>query len=194
MKAADDDRRPTAGTRRLMLVAPVLVMLIPGALFYAGSSSRDAVAPPTPVGGTVPEFALPPIAGRQQGLASPDLRGEVSIVNFWASWCAPCRAEMPLLMELADAGSVAVYGVNTRDDPGAAGRFLAETGDPYRRVGADADGRLSVAWGIYGLPATFVIDGRGNIADRLVGPLDRQNLDERILPLVLRLKAEAGDH
>lgn len=187
-----DERRTASIGARLMMLLPVVFLLGLGALFYGGLWNGDDSLPSALIGQPVPEFSLPPLVDRNDGLASADLRGEVSIVNFWASWCAPCRAEMPLLVELAGAGTVAIYGVNYKDDPNAAQRFLGEFGDPYTRIGADTAGRVAIDWGVYGLPETFVIDAEGRIAYKHVGPFDRRMLEELILPVVARLKAEGG--
>jgi len=128
----------------------------------------------------------------QNGLSSANLRGEVSIVNVWASWCVPCRIEMPLLNELAAAGTVTIYGINYKDDPEQAKAFLVELGDPYNRIGADRTGRVAIDWGVYGLPETFIIGADGRIAYKHVGPFNRQSLEEDILPVVKRLQA-GGD-
>jgi cytochrome c biogenesis protein CcmG/thiol:disulfide interchange protein DsbE len=107
--------------------------------------------------------------------------GEVKLVNFFASWCAPCRVEHPHLTALRDEG-VAIYGINYKDDPEKALAFLAELGDPYRATGADADGRIALDWGVYGVPETFVVDGAGTIVARLAGPVTQRALDERLRP------------
>jgi cytochrome c biogenesis protein CcmG/thiol:disulfide interchange protein DsbE len=100
--------------------------------------------------------------------------------------------ENPLLVELAEAGTVPVYGINYKDEPEGALAFLEELGDPYTRIGADRSGRVSIDWGVYGLPETFVIDAEGRIAYKHVGPFDRRSLEEDILPVVRRLQAESG--
>ncbi|WP_432256596.1 DsbE family thiol:disulfide interchange protein [Limimaricola sp. AA108-03] len=172
-------------------------MLLPAALFatlaaafYWGLMNSDDRLPSALTGKAVPEFDLPPIEGRVDGLSTGDLQGEVSIVNVWASWCVPCRIEMPLLVELAARATVPIHGINYKDAPDAALRFLDETGDPYTRIGADRSGRASLDWGVYGLPETFVIDARGRVAYKHVGPFDRRSLEEEILPVVRRLQTE----
>ena len=119
-------------------------------------------------------------------------KGQALLVNFWASWCVPCRVEMPLLVDLAKSGTVAIYGVNYKDDADAARDLLRELGDPYTRIGADATGRVSIDWGVYGLPETFVIDASGRIAYKHVGPFDKRMLEEQILQVVARLQAEGA--
>ncbi|SFP84381.1 DsbE family thiol:disulfide interchange protein [Tranquillimonas alkanivorans] len=186
-QVADRSRRLS-----LLLVLPVALFLALAGAFFWGLMNTDDKLPSTMIGRAVPEFDLPPLEGRDNGLSSEDLRGEVSIVNVWASWCAPCRVEMPLLVELAEAGTVPIHGINYKDDPAAAERFLAELGDPYTRIGVDRSGRTSIDWGVYGLPETFVIDAEGRIAHKHVGAFDRRMLEEDILPVVRRLQAEDG--
>ena len=173
----------------LLALVPVAVSAILGIAFYWGLFNSDDRLPSALVGRPVPEFSLPPIEGRDDGLATADLVGQVGIVNVWASWCAPCRVEMPLLIEVAARGSVPIFGINYKDRPEQALGFLAELGDPFARIGADTTGRASLDWGVYGLPETFVIDAEGRIAYKHVGPFDRRALEERILPLVARLQA-----
>jgi cytochrome c biogenesis protein CcmG/thiol:disulfide interchange protein DsbE len=188
LKTSQDRGRPEWSAVALLAV-PLLVVLLSG---LAVVTSRVAIEPPAPstaVGMTVPDFVLPPLAEQGPGLVTGDLHGIVSIVNFWASWCAPCREEMPFLLELAQASGSAVYGINSRDRPEAARRFLSEAGDPFRRIGVDVDGSLSAVWGIYGLPATFIVDSKGRVAHTIVGPLDRRIMDEEITPLLRRLRA-----
>lgn len=191
MSTPDAQRRVTAGSR-LMAVVPVAIAAALGAAFYWGLWNKDDRLPSTMIGRPVPEFALPPIEGRSDGLSTADLMGQVSLVNVWASWCVPCRVEMPLLGELAATGTVRIYGVNYKDDADAALGFLEELGDPYTRIGADRNGRVSIDWGVYGLPETFVIDAQGRIAYKHVGPFNRRSLEEDILPVVRRLQAEGG--
>ncbi len=188
-----DGNAGVAGRRgRLLVFLPLAVFAGLGAAFYWGLWNDDDRLPSPLVGKSIPEFELPPIEGRDDGLSSADLRGQVSIVNVWASWCVPCRVEMPLLMELAEDGSVPIYGINFKDDGDEALAFLAELGDPYTRIGADRSGRVAIDWGVYGLPETFVIDGKGRIAYKHVGPFDRTSLEEDILPVVRQLQAEVG--
>lgn len=177
------------GTSAVALtVAPLVVMLIVGwAVFLGRIQDKQPLLPQPVTGLAVPEFWLPPLGGQEIGLADSDLRGAVSVVNFWAAWCAPCREEMPLLLELAQAGNFAIHGVNSRDQAVAARRFLTEVGNPFRRIGGDADGSVSSAWGVYGLPATFVVDANGRVAYALIGPLDRRAIQQDILPLIDRL-------
>ena len=170
---------------------PVAVFGAIGGAFLWGLFNDDDRLPSALIGKQVPQFELPPISGRSDGLSSSDLIGQVSIVNVWASWCVPCRVEMPLLNELAARDEVAIFGINYKDEAEAALAFLDELGDPYARIGADTSGRVAIDWGVYGLPETFVVDDEGRIAYKHIGPFDRQSLEEDILPVVERLRAGA---
>jgi cytochrome c biogenesis protein CcmG/thiol:disulfide interchange protein DsbE len=173
----------------LLALVPVAVFATLGIAFYWGLKNSDDTLPSALIGRPVPEFSLPPIEGRDDGLATADLVGQVGIVNVWASWCAPCRVEMPLLNEVAERGTVPIFGINYKDRADRALGFLAELGDPYSRIGADTTGRAALDWGVYGLPETFVIDAEGRIAYKHVGAFDRRVIEEKILPLVERLQA-----
>ena len=131
----------------------------------------------------VPEFDLAPIEGRKLGLKSGDLKSGLSLVNVWASWCPPCRVEHPFLMTLAEKG-VTIYGINYRDKPADALRFLRNLGDPYTRIGADTTGRVSIDWGIYGYPETFLVDQTGRIRYRHVGPISSEAIEDVFNPLM----------
>ena len=137
----------------------------------------------------VPQFDLPPVVGRERGLSSADLEGEVRLVNFFASWCIPCRAEHPLLNRLTAEGIVPVYGINYKDKPADVRDWLDHLGDPYARSGADLDGRVGIDWGVYGLPETFVVDRDGRIVYKHIGQIRREDLEEKILPIVERLRS-----
>jgi len=146
---------------------------------------------PSPlIGKPVPTFSLPPVQGRSLGLSSADLQGQVSLVNAFASWCVACRAEHPLLMQLKAQGTVPIHGLNYKDAPADAARWLDTRGDPYTRTGADRDGRVAIDWGLYGVPETFVVGPDGRIAYKQIGALTPDILDNIILPLVRKLSAK----
>ncbi len=138
----------------------------------------------------VPQFRLPPVEGRTLGLASEDLRGDVSVVNVFASWCTACRDEHPLWMEVARNRAFPLYGLNYKDQPADAAKWLAKLGDPYVRTGADIDGRAGIDWGVYGVPETFIVDKRGIIRRKIIGAVTREKLEAEVLPLVRRLREE----
>jgi cytochrome c biogenesis protein CcmG/thiol:disulfide interchange protein DsbE len=158
---------------------------------FGWALNRDpSTIPSALIGRQAPEFALPPIKGRTLGLSSSDLRGEVSLLNVFASWCVPCREEHPLLMKIKASGEVPVHGLNYKDRPDDAAGWLDRFGDPYVRTGADINGRVAIDWGVYGVPETFVVTKDGRIAYKHVGPLSPQALEETILPLVRRLRQQ----
>lgn len=186
---------PTDSTFPIGTLKRSLAFLVPLALFagvvalLAVGLTRNPREVPSPlIGKPVPKFSLPPVKGRALGLATADLKGEVSLVNVFASWCVPCRQEHPLFMELKAKGVVTIHGINYKDSPEDAARWLEELGDPYARTGADLDGRVSIDWGVYGVPETFLIDREGRIAYKQIGPITPQVLEQKILPQINRLK------
>lgn len=163
-----------------MLLPPVTFAGL-AALFFLGMG-RDDSLPSTMVGRQAPPVAVAPLGPEPLDpavLAAPG----VKLVNFWASWCAPCRAEHPILQRLAAEG-IPIYGINYKDDPAKALAFLAELGNPFRAIGADASGRMALDWGVYGVPETYVIDGEGRVLLRFAGPITAQELDRTIRPLL----------
>jgi cytochrome c biogenesis protein CcmG/thiol:disulfide interchange protein DsbE len=177
-------------TRRWPYLGPLAIFAIVGVFLGIGLTLNPREIPSPLVGKPVPQFQLAAVKGRTIGLASSDLRGEVSIVNVFASWCVACREEHPLWMALARQNIAPVHGLNYKDKPDDAARWLGELGDPYRRTGADLDGRVGIDWGVYGVPETFVVDKRGMIRDKIIGPISPKIVDERLVPLVRRLQAE----
>jgi cytochrome c biogenesis protein CcmG/thiol:disulfide interchange protein DsbE len=155
------------------------------AIFWVGLSGNPSEIPSVLVNKPVPEFSLPPVPGLTRdgqpvkGFSSQDLKkGEVSVVNVWASWCAPCRQEHPLLMELAQRSDIRLVGINQKDDPENAARFLGTLGQPFAAVGADGSGRVSLDWGVYGVPETFIVDGAGFIRFKWIGPLSESAIGD----------------
>lgn len=198
MTAAEPDRQTSltevstqaVPSRNIVFVLPLVVFLgLAVAMGWSLTRNPDEL-PSALIGRPVPEFSLPPVKGRTLGLSSADLRGHVSIVNVFASWCVPCRAEHPLFMRLSEQGLVPVYGINYKDRPDDAARWLGALGDPYDRTGADLDGRVAIDWGVYGIPETFVIDREGRIAHKHIGPITQQDLDETIVPLIRKLQGQ----
>lgn len=173
---------------RLGFLVPLLVFMALVVILGIGLTLDPRKVPSPLIGKLVPEFSLPPVKGRTLGLASADLKGHVSLVNVFASWCVPCRQEHPLFVELKAKGVVPIHGINYKDQPDAAARWLDELGDPYTRTGADLDGRVAIDWGVYGVPETFLIDREGRIAYKQIGPITPQILEEKILPVLRRLK------
>lgn len=139
-----------------------------------------------------PQTDLPPLDGAAKGFKARDLKaGHVSVLTIWASWCAPCRAETPALVQLARLKGVSLYGIVYEDRPSSARQFLHDAGDPFSRIDIDPDGRAAKAWGIAGVPETFVIDGNGIVRLRYGGPIVGSALDQFILPAIARARSNA---
>jgi len=175
-------------TRRgwvFLLPVAVFALLVGG--FYLGLGIDQNVLPSPLIDQPAPLFALPPLPGEEHGFSSADLAGHVSIVNAFASWCVPCRAEHPVLNALAQSKRVPIYGIDYKDKEDAARAWIAELGNPYAAIGAD-DGRVGIDWGVYGVPETFIVDRDGRIRYKHVGPLTPADLEQTIMPLVARLE------
>lgn len=180
--------QPLPRRTRLVFLLPVLVFLGLAVLLGAGLFLDPREVPSPLIGKPVPEFSLPPVRGRTLGLSSADLKSEVSLVNVFASWCVACREEHPLLMQLQQQGLVPIHGLNYKDAPKDAAEWLDALGDPYTRTGADINGRVGIDWGVYGVPETFVIGRNGQIAYKHIGPMTPRDWDEKIAPLIERLR------
>jgi cytochrome c biogenesis protein CcmG/thiol:disulfide interchange protein DsbE len=174
--------------RRLLFLMPLVGFGALAAAFALRLGTDPSLLPSPLIGRAVPGFSLPPVKGRQLGLASADLKGEASLVNVFASWCVACREEHPVLMQLRRTGTVPVHGLNYKDRPDDAASWLDTMGDPYSRTGADIDGRVGIDFGVYGVPETFVVDAEGRIAFKQIGPVTSEILDQTILPLVRKLQ------
>lgn len=179
-------------TMRLLYLIPILVFGAVGIGLAVGLTRDPGTLPSPLIGKPVPAFALPALEGRAEGrstdgLSSADLKGQVSLVNVFASWCVPCRVEHPVLMRLAASG-VPIYGINYKDPPDQAAAWLAELGDPFQKIGADRDGRVAIDWGVYGVPETFVVDAEGRIVHKHVGPIQARDLEPTLLPLLAELR------
>ncbi|MBI3916040.1 MAG: DsbE family thiol:disulfide interchange protein [Betaproteobacteria bacterium] len=184
------DARAAGARRSVASFMPLLLFAGLAVLFGIGLTLNPREVPSPLIGKPVPEFRLEPVKGRTLGLAANDLRGQVSLVNVFASWCTACREEHPLWMQIKADRNVPLHGLNYKDRPDDAARWLEELGDPYTRTGADLNGRVGIDWGVYGVPETFVVDKRGMIRHKVIGAVTRKILDEKVLPLVRRLQAE----
>jgi cytochrome c biogenesis protein CcmG, thiol:disulfide interchange protein DsbE len=176
---------------RLLFVVPVLAFVGLLITFIAALNYDPRLVPSPLIGKHTPTFNLPPVEGRKPGLSSADLRGQVSLVNVFASWCVACRDEHPLLLALKEHGLVPIEGIDYKDTPADATRWLAAMGDPYSRIGADVSGRVAIDWGVYGVPETFVVGSDGRIAYKQIGPITQEALTGKILPLVAELRQRA---
>ena len=172
---------------RLLLLLPLAVFLILGGYFALGLTRDPSKLPSMLIDKPAPTFALPGLSEGEKGLSNADLTGKVQLINVFASWCAPCRVEHPLLMRLAKEEGVTIHAINYKDKPEAAQTFLAQMGNPYTSIGADKDGRVAIDFGVYGVPETYVIDKQGRVRYRHVGPLMPFDVEETILPMIKEL-------
>lgn len=179
-------------TKRLFFLLPISLFLVVGVYFMAGLKRDPAYMPSMLIDRPAPVFALPPIEGRTEGLSNEDFAGEVVLLNVFGSWCAGCLIEHPVLMEIAADGAAPLLGLNWRDKPGDAARWLARHGDPYARIGDDADGRVAIDFGVTGAPETFVIDAKGRVRHKHVGPIAPEDWRGVIKPMIEELKKDAG--
>ena len=189
-----EESEPAAPTRRRLLIAllPLVVFAALAAIFLMQLlSGRDAsVMPSALIGEAAPALDLPPLEGLTRdgepvpALTDAAIEGDLTLVNVWASWCVPCRQEHPHLMQLAERGAVKVVGINYKDQPENALRFLGELGNPYEAVGVDASGRTAIDWGVYGVPESYLVDETGTIVYKKVGPFSEESFAEELLPAI----------
>jgi cytochrome c biogenesis protein CcmG, thiol:disulfide interchange protein DsbE len=169
---------------------PVLAFAGLALIFFKGLSGDPAALPSTLIGKPTPIFTLSGLDGEGAlGLSDADLRrGHVTLVNIWASWCGPCRQEHPILMELAKRDDISLVGINNKDGGENARRFLGAMGNPFSAIGADTDGRVSIDFGGYGVPETFIVDGTGHIRFKHVGPLAPEDVAGEIATEIEKAK------
>ncbi len=170
--------------RLALALAPLVVLAGLVTLFWANIDRDPNEVPSVLLNKPVPDFSLPPVEGLDTpGLDSAALKGQVSVVNVFASWCVPCRAEHPFLMELSKTG-IPIFGINQKDVAENARAFLAGLGNPYARIGADISGRVSIDWGVYGVPESFVVNANGVITYKHTGPITEKSLRQSVLPAI----------
>ncbi len=196
----DKTSEGTAGKRGfpvLVLLPLVVFMALAGLFMFQLLMGNDPQKIPSAlIDKPAPEFSLAAVEGISSdgapvlGFSRDDLLGKVSVVNVFASWCVPCRQEHPLLEDLAKVDGIQLLGINYKDKPENARRFLGSLGNPYSRIGADPAGRTAIEWGVYGVPETFVIDRQGTIRYKFIGPLSPASYQEVFLPELSKIMAE----
>jgi cytochrome c biogenesis protein CcmG/thiol:disulfide interchange protein DsbE len=188
-----EDSGPQSGGRRrtaLMLVPLIVFLALAGLFFFRLGAGDPGRIPSALIGRPVPQTDLPPIEGLLRdnrpvpGLAAAEFKGVVTLVNVWASWCVPCHDEAPLLQRLSEDGRIRLVGINYKDQPDNARRFIGRYGNPFAAVGTDASGRAAIDWGVYGVPETFIVGRDGRIAYKLVGPITAENLVAQLKPAI----------
>ena len=178
----------------LLYALPALAFAALAAILFGALRHEEKVAgdvlPSALIGKRVPRLDLPPLDGNTQGFGPRELaQGHVIVINVFASWCAPCHSEAPVIAKLAGRADFAFYGLVQKDSPAKIRAFLAEAGNPFARIALDADGRASIEWGVYGVPETFVVDGHGIVRARIVGEITEDVLEHQLLPAVAAAKA-----
>ena len=170
--------------KSLRFLAPLLIFVVVGAFLAVGLKLDPREVPSPLIDKPAPQFVLPRLLQMDAVVGTADLRGEVWLLNVWASWCAACRVEHPLLNDLAAKRLIRIVGLNYKDAPADARIWLREFGNPYDMIAVDRQGEAGIDWGVYGVPETFVIDRSGVIRYKHIGPLDAKVLNETIVPLV----------
>jgi len=174
----------------MRFILPLVIFLVLAGFLYVGLGLNPREVPSPLIGKPAPAFVLPLLHDTNKKFAPQDMKGQVWLLNVWASWCGACKDEHPILMELARQNIVPIVGLDYKDKREDGEATLRKAGDPYSLVIADADGKVGFDYGVYGVPETYVIDKQGIIKYKLIGAITPQNLRDTILPLVKELQAK----
>ena len=177
--------------RFIRFLLPLFAFLALATLLYRGLSIDPKRVPSPLIGKPAPAFSLPTLENPEIQLSQNDLKNEVSLFNVWATWCVACRHEHPVLMQLAQTG-IPIYGLDYKDNFPDARRWLTQFGNPYRANAFDEEGRVGINWGVYGTPETFIVDKKGIIRHKHIGPLTSEVVKNDILPLIKQLQGTDG--
>ena len=169
---------------------PLVIFLVLAGFLFVGLRLDPREVPSPLIGKPAPAFTLPQLHAPEKTFSSQDMKGQVWMLNVWASWCGACKDEHPVLMDLAQQDIVPIYGLDYKDKREDGRAVLRNSGDPYTLAIFDADGKVGFDYGVYGVPETYIIDKQGVIRDKLIGAVTPQNLRERILPLIAELKKQ----
>ncbi len=191
--SATTNESPSKTKRSLIVLLPLIVFAGLAVLFFVGLREGDPSRLPSAlIGKPAPHTVLPPLAGVTHdgkpvpGLDSASFKGQVTLLNVWASWCVPCHDEVPLLAALAKDKRIRLVSINYKDTEENARRFLNRYGNPFAATGRDESGRASIDWGVYGVPETYLIGRDGRIAYKLVGPITAENLQSMLAPEIAK--------
>jgi cytochrome c biogenesis protein CcmG/thiol:disulfide interchange protein DsbE len=176
--------------KSLRFLLPLGVFLVLCVFLGIGLGLNPREVPSPLIGKPAPAFSLPRLDDAQQSIKREDLLGKVWMLNVWASWCAPCREEHPLVVDMAKRQVLPIYGLNYKDQRSAATGWLANLGNPYVATLVDADGRVGIDFGVYGVPETFIVDKQGKVRLKHTGPLTPDVVRDKIEPLVKQLQAQ----
>jgi cytochrome c biogenesis protein CcmG, thiol:disulfide interchange protein DsbE len=177
--------------KRLIYVIPLIGFFAIAAYLAVGLTKDPHVLPSVLIDQEVPPFDLAAIEGRDRGFSKDDLLGDVTLVNIFGSWCVACRVEHPFLMEMKEKGLIPIHGIDWREENRSAGpAWLARFGDPYTLIGDDPESKAAIAFGVTGAPETFVVDKRGVIRYKHIGPMTAQFWQDTIRPMVEELRSQ----
>ena len=176
----------------MRFVLPLAIFGVIGVFLYSGLDRDPRYVPSPLIGKPAPAFSLPTLHDSAAEFSPDQMAGKVWLFNIWATWCASCRVEHPYLVQLARSGEVDIVGLNYKDEDQSAIQWLNELGNPYITTPVDKDGRIGIDWGFYGAPETFVIDKKGLVRHKHIGPVGPDDLNNTIMPLVAELRAEAS--
>lgn len=168
--------------------APLVIFVVLAVFLFVGLGLKPREVPSPFIDKPAPEFRLSQLHDFQKTFTPQEMQGKVWLLNVWASWCVACRAEHPLLMEMARRGDLNIYGLNYKDQPNDAKGWLTEHGNPYALSAVDFDGRVGIDYGVYGVPETFVIDKQGVIRHKVIGPITREEMNMKLIPLIRKLE------
>lgn len=172
----------------MRFILPLVIFLVLAGFLYKGLQLDPREVPSPLIGKPAPAFTLPLLHDPKKQFSPQDMKGQVWLLNVWASWCGSCKEEHPILMEMAQQNIVPIYGMDYKDKRVDGESTLSGAGDPYTLAIFDEDGKVGFDYGVYGVPETYVIDKQGVIRDKIIGAVTPQNLRERILPLIAELK------
>jgi cytochrome c biogenesis protein CcmG/thiol:disulfide interchange protein DsbE len=162
--------------RRAFVFIPLAIFVALAVVFFTRIGGDHSVVPSALINKPAPQLSLPALEGANTPALDPaSFKGNVTVVNIWASWCAPCRAEHPFLVRLAKDTRVRIAGINYKDQPANALKFLSQLGNPFAAIGVDTVGRAAIEWGVYGVPETFLVGRDGLIKYKQVGPITAEN-------------------
>ncbi|WP_462321771.1 DsbE family thiol:disulfide interchange protein [Halochromatium sp.] len=179
-------------SKSIRFLMPLIIFGALVILLVIGLGKDPSEVPSPLIGKPVPEFSLPELTDPGRSVSDEDLKGQISLVNVWASWCSSCRQEHQALMALSREPDFQIVGLNWKDDAQDALAVLRMTGNPYAMNGYDPDNKVGLHWGVYGAPETFIVDQDGIIRHKHIGPIDRKVWEETLQPLVAQLKAEGA--
>ncbi len=175
----------------LKYIVPLLLFIVMAVFLALGLKLKPSEIPSPLLNKPAPAFSAPKLNDPNVKLSPADLKGKVWLFNVWASWCVSCRAEHPILNQLAKQQATIIVGLNYKDDPEAAKKWLSSLGNPYNDSVMDADGRIGIDWGVYGVPETFVMDKQGIVRYKHTGPVTEDDVKNTFLPLISKLQAES---